>query len=81
MNREEIYKELSRILRSEGFSEFVLVVKSRPYGLFHTYVPFDDIAFSGDERFTVIATNGKTESIRYRDVVRIEGFESVGDEA
>ena len=79
MDREEVYKEMLRVLRSNGYNDMVLMVRSGD--MFYRYIPFSDIVFNGKERVTVITITGRKESVRYRDVVRIESYESLGDES
>lgn len=78
MDREEVYKEMLRVLRSNGYNDMVLMIRSGD--MFYRYIPFVDIVFNGKEKVTVITITGKKESIRYRDVVKIESFESLGSE-
>ena len=79
MDREEIAKEMVRILRANGYNDMVMAVRSG--SLFVHYIPFTDCVFNGKERMTLITTSGRKESVRYRDVVRIESYESLGDES
>ena len=79
MNKEEVFKELVRVLRSNGYNDMVLVIRSGD--MFYRFLPITDIAFNGKEKMTAITITGKKESVRYRDVVRIESYESLGDES
>ncbi len=79
MDREEIAKEMLRVLRSNGYNDMVMAVRSGT--LFVHYIPFTDCFFNGKEKMTLITINGTKESVRYRDVIRIESYESLGDES
>ncbi|MEM3828534.1 MAG: hypothetical protein QXP36_04905 [Conexivisphaerales archaeon] len=77
MERDEVYREMLRIFRENGYNDFILAVRDGRD--FLRYIPFHDIVFSGKDRLVVRLTNGKEESIRYRDIVKIESIESLGE--
>lgn len=81
MNREEFHREMTRVLRANGYNDLVIAVKSSRNGMLVHYIPFSDIVFNGQKRLTIITTSGKKESVRFTDVVKIESFESAGGEA
>ncbi|MDA8054154.1 MAG: hypothetical protein M0Z77_00710 [Thermoplasmatales archaeon] len=80
MNREEVFTEMLRVLRSNGYNDMVLAVKDGRDGLFVHYIPFSDIVFNGQDTMKVIAPTGKAVKVRFCDIVKIESFESAVDE-
>ncbi|MEM3192107.1 MAG: hypothetical protein QXP36_08650 [Conexivisphaerales archaeon] len=77
MERDEIYREMLRIFRENGYNDFIIAVRDGRD--FLRYIPFRDVIFSGKDRVTIRLTNGKKESIRYEDIVEIKNIESLGD--
>ena len=80
MDREEVYKEMVRVLRNNGYNDLVVAVKDGSDGLFVHYVPFTDVSFNGKDVMKVITPAGKIVSVKFSDIVKIESFESAGAE-
>ncbi|MEM3192271.1 MAG: hypothetical protein QW292_09315 [Candidatus Parvarchaeota archaeon] len=79
MDRDEVYREMLRIFRENGYNDFIIVIKTPGNGDFFRYIPFHDIVFSGRDRIILRLSNGKRESFRYKDIVKIESIESLGE--
>ena len=80
MDREEVYKEMVRVLRNNGYNDLVLAVKDGSDGLFVHYVPFTDVSFNGKDVMKVITPSGRVVSVKFSDIVKIESFLGMGAE-
>jgi hypothetical protein len=77
MDRDEVYEEMIRVLRSNGYNDLVLVVKDGSDGMFMHYIPFTDVVFNGTSKMKIITPAGKVVSVRFSDIVRIESITSM----
>jgi predicted methyltransferase len=77
MDRDEVYEEMIRVLRSNGYNDLVLAVRDGKDGCFVHYIPFTDVSFNGKNVMKVVTTTGKLVSVRFSDVVKIESITSI----
>ena len=80
MDRDEVYREMLRVLRTNGYNDLVLAIRDGRGGLFVHYVPVSDVSFNGKDVMKVITPTGKTVSVKFSNIVRIESFTSMGAE-
>ncbi|MEM0195875.1 MAG: hypothetical protein QXJ24_06140 [Thermoplasmatales archaeon] len=79
MDQDDVYVEVLRVLRKNGYNDYVLIAKTSG-GLFLRYLPFRSIIFRGKRGLTVKMADGSTKSFQYKDIVKIQSIEDLGEE-